>query len=59
MSIIQTPNGYNLYTTGQRIVIDPVTRIEGHMRCEVILMRTTLFAMQYRQVPCGAAWKSF
>ncbi|MGX5845247.1 nickel-dependent hydrogenase large subunit [Mesorhizobium sp. ArgA1] len=31
----QTPNGFNLDTTGQRIVVDPVTRIEGHMRCEV------------------------
>ncbi len=30
-----TPNGYNLDTTGRRLVVDPVTRIEGHMRCEV------------------------
>ncbi len=30
-----TPNGFNLDTSGQRIVVDPVTRIEGHMRCEV------------------------
>ena len=32
---IQTPNGFNLDTGGQRVVVDPVTRIEGHMRCEV------------------------
>ncbi|MGR9159738.1 nickel-dependent hydrogenase large subunit [Rhizobium leguminosarum] len=32
---ILTPNGFNLDTTGQRVVVDPVTRIEGHMRCEV------------------------
>ncbi|WP_298495103.1 nickel-dependent hydrogenase large subunit [uncultured Maritimibacter sp.] len=32
---IQTPNGFNLDNSGQRIVVDPVTRIEGHMRCEV------------------------
>ena len=32
---IQTPNGFSLDTTGKRIVVDPVTRIEGHMRCEV------------------------
>ena len=30
-----TPNGFNLDNTGQRIVVDPVCRIEGHMRCEV------------------------
>ncbi len=32
---IQTPNGFTLDTTGKRVVVDPVTRIEGHMRCEV------------------------
>ncbi len=32
---IQTPNGFNLDTSGQRVVVDPLTRIEGHMRCEV------------------------
>ena len=30
-----TPNGFDLDNTGRRIVVDPVTRIEGHMRCEV------------------------
>jgi len=35
MATIQTPNGFNLDTSGQRVVVDPVTRIEGHMRCEV------------------------
>jgi hydrogenase large subunit len=33
--VVQTPNGFSLDTAGQRIVVDPVTRIEGHMRCEV------------------------
>jgi hydrogenase large subunit len=32
---VQTPNGFTLDTSGRRIVVDPVTRIEGHMRCEV------------------------
>ncbi|KAB2941948.1 MAG: nickel-dependent hydrogenase large subunit [Hyphomicrobium sp.] len=32
---IQTPNGFNLDTSGKRVVVDPLTRIEGHMRCEV------------------------
>ena len=33
--VVQTPNGFNLDNSGKRIVVDPVTRIEGHMRCEV------------------------
>ncbi|MBY5942663.1 nickel-dependent hydrogenase large subunit [Halomonas sp. DP5N14-9] len=32
---MNTPNGFNLDRSGRRIVVDPVTRIEGHMRCEV------------------------
>ena len=35
MSVKTTPNGFQLDNTGQRVVVDPVTRIEGHMRCEV------------------------
>lgn len=35
MSVKTTPNGFNLDSSGQRVVVDPVTRIEGHMRCEV------------------------
>ena len=31
----ETPNGFSLDNTGRRIVVDPVCRIEGHMRCEV------------------------
>ena len=32
---ITTPNGFTLDNSGKRIVVDPVSRIEGHMRCEV------------------------
>lgn len=32
---IETPNGFKLDNAGRRIVVDPVTRIEGHMRVEV------------------------
>ncbi len=32
---IQTPNGFNLDNSGKRVVVDPVTRIEGHLRIEV------------------------
>ena len=35
MSTVVTPNGFTLDTSGRRVVVDPVTRIEGHMRCEV------------------------
>jgi hydrogenase large subunit len=34
MSAYET-QGFKLDNTGRRIVVDPVTRIEGHMRCEV------------------------
>ncbi|WP_142848345.1 nickel-dependent hydrogenase large subunit [Telmatospirillum sp. J64-1] len=32
---ITTPNGFNLDNSGRRVVVDPVTRIEGHLRIEV------------------------
>lgn len=35
MSTFTTPTGFNMDNSGQRVVVDPVTRIEGHMRCEV------------------------
>ncbi|WP_456408163.1 nickel-dependent hydrogenase large subunit [Thiolapillus sp.] len=35
MTTKTTPNGFTLDNSGQRVVVDPVTRIEGHMRCEV------------------------
>jgi hydrogenase large subunit len=35
MSQTTTPNGFSLDNSGRRIAIDPVTRIEGHLRIEV------------------------
>lgn len=35
MTVRNTPNGFKTDDAGRRIVVDPVTRIEGHMRCEV------------------------
>ncbi|MCW2283056.1 hydrogenase large subunit [Rhodoblastus acidophilus] len=32
---LETPNGFKLDNSGKRIVVDPVTRIEGHLRVEV------------------------
>ncbi len=35
MTSIATPNGFTLDDAGQRIVVDPICRIEGHLRIEV------------------------
>ena len=32
MTVTHTPNGFNLNDAGRRVIVDPVTRIEGHMR---------------------------
>jgi hydrogenase large subunit len=32
---ITTPNGFQLDNSGPRVVVDPITRIEGHLRIEV------------------------
>ncbi len=29
MTVINTPNGFKLDNSGKRVVVDPVTRIEG------------------------------
>ncbi len=35
MTVVTTPNGFKLDNSGRRVVVDPVTRIEGHLRLEV------------------------
>lgn len=35
MASVTTPNGFDLNDGGQRIVVDPICRIEGHLRIEV------------------------
>jgi hydrogenase large subunit len=35
MTNVTTPNGFKLDNSGRRVVVDPVTRIEGHLRVEV------------------------
>ena len=37
MSESVTPNGFTLDDSGQRVVVDPICRIEGHLRIEVNL----------------------
>ena len=52
--VIQTPNGYTLDNGGQRVVIDPVTRIEGHMRCEVNVNDDNIIT---NAVSTGTMWR--
>jgi len=54
MAIIETPNGFNLDDSGRRIVVDPVTRIEGHMRCEVNLDENNIIR---NAVSTGTMWR--
>jgi hydrogenase large subunit len=54
MSVIQTPNGFTLDNSGQRVVVDPVTRIEGHLRCEVNLDENNVIR---NAVSSGTMWR--
>ncbi|ASW04019.1 MULTISPECIES: nickel-dependent hydrogenase large subunit [Paraburkholderia] len=46
--------GFNLDDSGRRIVVDPVTRIEGHMRCEVNLDSNNVIR---NAVSTGTMWR--
>jgi len=54
MSVTTTPNGYTLDTGGKRYVVDPVTRIEGHMRCEVNIDANNVIT---NAVSTGTMWR--
>lgn len=54
MSVINTPNGYKLDKSGRRVVVDPVTRIEGHMRCEVNVDENNIIR---NAVSTGTMWR--
>lgn len=54
MSQVMTPNGFNLDNGGRRVVVDPVTRIEGHMRCEVNLDENNVIR---NAVSTGTMWR--
>ena len=54
MTVIQTPNGFHLDTAGRRVVVDPVTRIEGHMRCEVNIDSDNIIR---NAVSSGTMWR--
>ena len=46
--------GFKLDDTGRRIVVDPVTRIEGHMRCEVNVDKNNVIR---NAVSTGTMWR--
>lgn len=54
MAAFNTPNGFNLDNSGRRVVVDPVTRIEGHMRCEVNLDENNIIR---NAVSTGTMWR--
>ena len=49
-----TPNGFELDSSGRRVVVDPVTRIEGHLRCEVNLDENNVIR---NAVSTGTMWR--
>ncbi|HUW50985.1 MAG TPA: nickel-dependent hydrogenase large subunit [Sulfuricella sp.] len=54
MSQIITPNGFTLDNSGRRVVIDPVTRIEGHLRIEVNVDSSNVIR---NAVSVGTMWR--
>ncbi|MDH5173127.1 MAG: nickel-dependent hydrogenase large subunit [Gammaproteobacteria bacterium] len=52
--ITETPNGFSLDDSGQRIVVDPVTRIEGHLRIEVNIDESNVIR---NAVSTGTMWR--
>ena len=51
---IETPNGFTLDNSGQRIVVDPVPRIEGHLRIEVNIDESNIIR---NAVSTGTRWR--
>jgi len=54
MTVTNTPNGFHLDDAGRRVVVDPVTRIEGHMRCEVNIDADNMIR---NAVSSGTMWR--
>ncbi len=53
MATIQT-QGFTLDNSGQRIVVDPITRIEGHLRIEVNVDKNNVIR---NAVSTGTMWR--
>ena len=54
MASVTTPNGFDLDDSGQRVVVDPVCRIEGHLRIEVNLDENNVIR---NAVSTGNMWR--
>ncbi|WP_027149878.1 nickel-dependent hydrogenase large subunit [Methylobacter tundripaludum] len=54
MTVTNTPNGFNLNDAGRRVIVDPVTRIEGHMRCEVNIDEDNIIR---NAISSGTMWR--
>ncbi|PPK76145.1 hydrogenase large subunit [Methylobacter tundripaludum] len=54
MTVTHTPNGFNLNDAGRRVIVDPVTRIEGHMRCEVNIDENNIIR---NAISSGTMWR--
>ncbi|MHB1563646.1 MAG: nickel-dependent hydrogenase large subunit [Leptospirillum sp.] len=53
MSVYET-QGFRMDNSGRRVVVDPVTRIEGHLRCEVNLDSNNVIR---NAVSSGTMWR--
>jgi hydrogenase large subunit len=51
---LETPNGFKLDNSGKRVVVDPVTRIEGHLRVEVNVDENNVIR---NAVSTGTMWR--
>jgi len=54
MVSVTTPNGFELDDSGQRVVVDPICRIEGHLRIEVNLDENNVIR---NAVSTGNMWR--
>lgn len=54
MSHSYQTQGYTLNNAGRRLVVDPITRIEGHMRCEVNIDEQNIIT---NAVSCGTMFR--
>ncbi len=49
-----TPQGFKVISAGRRLVVDPITRIEGHLRCEVNINDDNVIT---NAVSCGTMFR--
>ena len=54
MSTQYETQGYTINNAGRRLVVDPITRIEGHMRCEVNINDQNVIT---NAVSCGTMFR--